>query len=382
MSATDFCKLIHEAPLRELEKVCSAADKKTKRYRVLAKRARNAAEICWSALNEGVKAGRVQLVPKSAELCAAALTKLGWEKALSTPVETLAACREATVGRVSEGEGCTASVECREGLFCMGGKWADATCTKQLAKDAKCPPAENMRHIADESACQEGLFCDHGGPFFLPDPPPLSPGLGRPQGRPPRPRPVPVKFGKPTIVGSLAPEVVQRVIRSRRAQFRHCYDQERKITPDLGGQLTMQFVISRAGTVSAATGTGGRVHKGVIKCFANLLYGVTFPAPKGGIARVTYPLELVAGRTKKKEGDKEDGATSLGSPTLACVAKKNAGEACRATRECAARLVCDGNECRPSKRDDRGVAGAECKRDADCRGVCTEDKCASFCGAG
>ncbi len=55
----------------------------------------------------------------------------------------------------------------------------------------------------------------------------------------------------------------------------------------------MSFLIGRDGTVKTASGGGDMPDSGVVSCVTQAFYGLSFPQPKGGTVRVTYPILLM-----------------------------------------------------------------------------------------
>ncbi|MCA9618135.1 MAG: AgmX/PglI C-terminal domain-containing protein, partial [Myxococcales bacterium] len=86
------------------------------------------------------------------------------------------------------------------------------------------------------------------------------------------------------------PEVIQRIIRSNYGRFRGCYESALRTNPNLQGRVAVSFMIGRNGTVQAVSGGGDLPDGGVISCVSQAFYGLSFPAPEGGVVRVTYPI--------------------------------------------------------------------------------------------
>jgi hypothetical protein len=120
-------------------------------------------------------------------------------------------------------------------------------------------------------------------------------GLGRGPGhasRAPRLRP----DGVTHVSGRLPPEVIQRIVRQNYGRFRFCYEQGLTRNPNLEGRVATRFVIGRDGAVSNAQNGGSDLPDAtVVACIVQSFYGLSFPAPEGGIVTVTYPISLQPG---------------------------------------------------------------------------------------
>ncbi len=96
--------------------------------------------------------------------------------------------------------------------------------------------------------------------------------------------------------GRLAPEVIQRVVRSSFGLFRHCYEDGLRRDPTLRGRVSVQFVIGRdgrAGAVEPADSDLPDVRARV--CVREQFKALAFPAPAAGIVTVTYPIMFEPG---------------------------------------------------------------------------------------
>ena len=103
-----------------------------------------------------------------------------------------------------------------------------------------------------------------------------------------------VSSGRPVVMGSLDKEIIRRVIRSRLAQVRYCYEKELVKKPSLQGKVSTKFVISGAGKVVSATVRQSTMgSKAVEQCIVKVIKRLRFPKPKGGgIVVVNYPFVL------------------------------------------------------------------------------------------
>lgn len=97
--------------------------------------------------------------------------------------------------------------------------------------------------------------------------------------------------------GRLPAEVIQRVVRLNFGRFRLCYEAGLRGNPSLTGRVATKFVIGRDGTVATASDAGSDLpDQQVVACVIRGFQNLTFPAPEGGIATVTYPILLSPGQ--------------------------------------------------------------------------------------
>jgi hypothetical protein len=110
-----------------------------------------------------------------------------------------------------------------------------------------------------------------------------------------RAKPPQVRMGSTSVSGRLPPEVIQRIVRQNFGRFRLCYENGLRNNPNLQGTVSVSFVIGRDGSVSNVGGGGGMPDSGVTSCVTRAFYGLAFPAPEGGVVRVTYPISFSPG---------------------------------------------------------------------------------------
>lgn len=107
-------------------------------------------------------------------------------------------------------------------------------------------------------------------------------------------RDITMSTGKPVVLGSLAPDVVRRVVGQHRAQLQYCYERELNKDPTQG-KLRVKIVIGRDGRVSAASLADGDkgFSEAVTSCVLARVKTWHFPRPiGGGVVTVTYPMEF------------------------------------------------------------------------------------------
>lgn len=106
-----------------------------------------------------------------------------------------------------------------------------------------------------------------------------------------------VSLSTPTIMGALAREVVERVIRENRNQIRYCYEVELQRQQNLAGRVVVTWVIAASGRVARVkikdTSLGSARTE---KCIMRRIKTWQFPRPAGGgVVTVNYPFIFRAG---------------------------------------------------------------------------------------
>jgi hypothetical protein len=96
--------------------------------------------------------------------------------------------------------------------------------------------------------------------------------------------------------GRIPAEVIQRIVRQNFGRFRLCYEAGLRGNPSLGGRVATKFVIGRDGLVMQAQDGGSDLpDQKVVSCVVRSFNSLTFPAPEGGVATITYPIILTPG---------------------------------------------------------------------------------------
>lgn len=103
-----------------------------------------------------------------------------------------------------------------------------------------------------------------------------------------------IRTGEADVRGSLSAEVIRRVIRRHINEVRFCYEQELAQRPDLGGRVTVSFIISGTGAVQTASVANTTMNNARVEgCITQAVRRWTFPAPDGGgVVGVNYPFVL------------------------------------------------------------------------------------------
>lgn len=91
--------------------------------------------------------------------------------------------------------------------------------------------------------------------------------------------------------GRLEPELIQRIVSSRYAQFRHCYEEGLGHNAALQGRIECRFVINEDGSVGAVEVQNNTIPDcTVATCVRDGYKGLRFPKPPGGKVTVVYPI--------------------------------------------------------------------------------------------
>lgn len=98
--------------------------------------------------------------------------------------------------------------------------------------------------------------------------------------------------GDPIILGALDKSLIDAVIKRNMAAIRYCYQRELTKNPNLGGKITIKFVIAKDGSVSKSDVKSSSMGNGAVEgCIADRFLKFQFPEPKGGgIVIVSYPF--------------------------------------------------------------------------------------------
>jgi tetratricopeptide (TPR) repeat protein len=101
-----------------------------------------------------------------------------------------------------------------------------------------------------------------------------------------------VRSGTFEVRGKLPKEVVQRIVRQNFGRFRLCYEQALARNPNLEGNLGVEFVIDKSGSVANARPNGARQinDAAMLSCVVAAHYGLSFPAPESGVVVVNASL--------------------------------------------------------------------------------------------
>lgn len=368
LTADAFCKLLFEAPKRQLAARCSTDDQKRDEYARLENLAVRPVAACIAALEPGRAAGRLVLHKGPAEACSRVLEIAPWKTTLRT--RDLAAHTECKsglwTGKQAENAPCRTSLECGENLWCSGATFdSDGACKKRGNSGEKCEAPVLFLFDEVRASCSDGNACDFG-PFrpayALADSVPFSAELEKELGKKARAAEQPkdgdvfgagglglsgigegggrgegiglgsigtfgnsgsgrlgsgsskstprVRMGATTVAGRLPPEVIQRIVRQNFGRFRMCYEKGLEKNPKLEGKVSVRFVIGRDGSVSSSKPTSDLSDKAVVDCVTRAMHGLSFPQPEGGIVTVDYPILFSPGDTPTSSPDAGTTGTS------------------------------------------------------------------------
>jgi hypothetical protein len=111
------------------------------------------------------------------------------------------------------------------------------------------------------------------------------------------PKGIRMRVGETVVGGGQIPaEIIQRIVRQNFGRFRMCYEDGLRTNPGIGGRVAVKFVIDRQGAVSLASDAGSDLpDQGVIGCVVRGFQNLSFPEPKGGMVKVTYPIVFTPG---------------------------------------------------------------------------------------
>ncbi len=93
------------------------------------------------------------------------------------------------------------------------------------------------------------------------------------------------------IIGRLPAEAIGGVVRRRIGAMRACLEKRVGGDPVPVHGVVVSFTIERDGSVVGAKASS-ELPRDMTDCIAKVFDGLTFPAPEGGLVRVTYPIRL------------------------------------------------------------------------------------------
>ena len=104
--------------------------------------------------------------------------------------------------------------------------------------------------------------------------------------------------GTAQVQGSLAPELIRRIVRARFNSLRFCYEKGLQTNPTLAGRVAVKFVIDANGAVPTAQDAGSTLSDAtVVSCMVGVFKVMQFPKPQGGgIVVVNYPIVFDPGQ--------------------------------------------------------------------------------------
>ncbi|MFO0611596.1 MAG: protein kinase [Polyangiaceae bacterium] len=102
-----------------------------------------------------------------------------------------------------------------------------------------------------------------------------------------------VRRGGTSVSGRLKAETIQDVVDRGAGYFRFCMAEAFSTNPLLEGSVTVGFVIEAGGATSSIANAGASLpDSSAVGCVVSMFRRLEFPAPEGGVVRVTVPLRL------------------------------------------------------------------------------------------
>ncbi|GAB4291420.1 MAG: hypothetical protein Kow0090_04920 [Myxococcota bacterium] len=93
------------------------------------------------------------------------------------------------------------------------------------------------------------------------------------------------------VDGSLSPQQIARVVKSRLSAVQNCYETALKRNPKLQGKIVIAFTIAKDGRVKGADVESSTISDpSVASCIISRLRHWRFPAPDGGEVTASYPF--------------------------------------------------------------------------------------------
>ncbi len=99
-----------------------------------------------------------------------------------------------------------------------------------------------------------------------------------------------VRVGTASTRGQLDRAVIQRVVRRKISRIRACYNQELVSGKPFNAKIVTRFIIGKDGRVKTVTLSKTSRRPKLDNCVKRAFRAMMFPAPKGGLVTVSYPL--------------------------------------------------------------------------------------------
>jgi outer membrane biosynthesis protein TonB len=112
-----------------------------------------------------------------------------------------------------------------------------------------------------------------------------------------KPRKIRIISKKPVVSDGLSRDEVMRVIRTKRNQYRACYEKALQTRRGLEGKIRMAFIVGPSGKVLSAKADQNTMGSPeVAQCISRRMRNWYFPRPRGGgIVKVSYPFIFRSG---------------------------------------------------------------------------------------
>jgi hypothetical protein len=113
----------------------------------------------------------------------------------------------------------------------------------------------------------------------------------------------PLRYPPPRTGGWLAPEVIQRTVRSQNAAIKRCHAEDLATAPASGGRISLTFTILADGTTARVKNVrSGTLSEALGRCVESEFSRLRFPKPEGGALEIVYPIELYPSETGQISG--------------------------------------------------------------------------------
>jgi hypothetical protein len=102
-----------------------------------------------------------------------------------------------------------------------------------------------------------------------------------------------IEHGSVTVEGPLTKDAVVATVRADEDALRACYQRGLRDNPQLSGHFTVSLLIGEGGGVASAGVRDLELPDSkVVTCIHHVLTSLVFPAPTGGVVKVSYPMLL------------------------------------------------------------------------------------------
>jgi hypothetical protein len=102
-----------------------------------------------------------------------------------------------------------------------------------------------------------------------------------------------VRAAPPTVTGSIAADVIRRVILRNLGIMSHCFETGLARNPNLSGRIVIRFVVGSGGAVLASAVNQSTVaDPAVSACVAQAVSRLQFPSVPSGNVVVLYPFNF------------------------------------------------------------------------------------------
>lgn len=105
-----------------------------------------------------------------------------------------------------------------------------------------------------------------------------------------------VKKGAPSVGNFCKQADILRVVSARQKAITYCYEKELASNPELGGKVTLSWIISLDGSVKKIWVSGSTLKNGKVEsCMTRTLNRARFTKPDGGMCQIQFPFVFNSG---------------------------------------------------------------------------------------